>query len=152
MSVKSNVFCQSSLKTVFMAGGACFLLISTAFAGDMVYTPINPAFGGSPSNYSYLDGSAQHQNHPQQKRDALNDPKNKSAIEQLNAASQQALFAQIATKLTNSVFGTGTGSYVKGSTFMIGTTTVTVLEKTGTSVTLTLSDGITSTTVTVPIT
>lgn len=38
------------------------LLPSTATAQDFVYTPKNPAFGGSPINYSWLLNSANSQN------------------------------------------------------------------------------------------
>ena len=33
-----------------------------AGAGDLVYTPINPAFGGQPFNHNFLVGTAQIQN------------------------------------------------------------------------------------------
>lgn len=35
--------------------------VSTAFASPLVYTPINPAFGGNPANGSYLLSNAQAQ-------------------------------------------------------------------------------------------
>lgn len=38
------------------------LLAGTAFAGDLIYRPINPAFGGNPNNFDYLIGTAQIQN------------------------------------------------------------------------------------------
>ncbi|WP_224826159.1 curli assembly protein CsgF [Cognatishimia sp. MH4019] len=38
------------------------LFAGTAFAGDLIYRPINPAFGGNPNNFDYLLGTAQIQN------------------------------------------------------------------------------------------
>jgi curli production assembly/transport component CsgF len=46
--------------------GAIFLLFAafqvSSLAQDFVYTPINPAFGGNPYNYSWLLGQAEAQN------------------------------------------------------------------------------------------
>ncbi len=38
------------------------LFAGSAFAGDLIYRPINPAFGGNPNNFDYLIGTAQIQN------------------------------------------------------------------------------------------
>lgn len=35
---------------------------SSAAAEDLVYTPVNPGFGGNPNNFDYLVGLAQIQN------------------------------------------------------------------------------------------
>ena len=40
-------------------------LASFASAGDLIFSPVNPAFGGNPNNFDYLVGTAQIQNqHP----------------------------------------------------------------------------------------
>ncbi|MEL7213518.1 MAG: curli assembly protein CsgF [Pseudomonadota bacterium] len=38
------------------------LFAGSAVAGDLIYRPINPAFGGNPNNFDYLIGTAQIQN------------------------------------------------------------------------------------------
>lgn len=38
------------------------LVYKVAFATELVYTPVNPSFGGSPLNGSWMLGSAQSQN------------------------------------------------------------------------------------------
>lgn len=41
------------------------LVANTAAAGDLIYRPVNPAFGGPSNNVDYLLGTAQLQNkHP----------------------------------------------------------------------------------------
>ncbi len=48
------------LISLLIAFGA--LLCTSAFATELVYTPVNPSFGGSPLNGSWMLGQAQAQN------------------------------------------------------------------------------------------
>ena len=50
---------QQKITGVFLAG---LLLSSGLSATELVYTPVNPSFGGSPINGAWLLGSAQAQN------------------------------------------------------------------------------------------
>jgi curli production assembly/transport component CsgF len=50
---------QQNITGVFLAG---LLLSSGLSATELVYTPVNPSFGGSPLNGAWLLGSAQAQN------------------------------------------------------------------------------------------
>ena len=50
---------QQKITGVFLAG---LLLSSGLGATELVYTPVNPSFGGSPLNGAWLLGSAQAQN------------------------------------------------------------------------------------------
>ncbi len=50
---------QQKITGVFLAG---LLLSSGLSATELVYTPVNPSFGGSPLNGAWLLGSAQAQN------------------------------------------------------------------------------------------
>ena len=50
---------QQKITGVFLAG---LLLSSSLSATKLVYTPVNPSFGGSPLNGAWLLGSAQAQN------------------------------------------------------------------------------------------
>ncbi len=54
---------KKSLKYIFILAAALLLSMPVGgFAQDFVYTPKNPAFGGSPINYSWLLSSANAQN------------------------------------------------------------------------------------------
>lgn len=46
------------MKTSALLLGAALLATSPALAGDLVYTPVNPSFGGNPLNSSHLLGLA----------------------------------------------------------------------------------------------
>jgi len=50
------------MKLPLLAGGVLLSCIFTAQAGPLVYQPVNPSFGGSPLNGSYLLNNAQAQN------------------------------------------------------------------------------------------
>ena len=50
---------QQKFTGVFLTG---LLLSSGLSATELVYTPVNPSFGGSPLNGAWLLGSAQAQN------------------------------------------------------------------------------------------
>lgn len=51
---------QMAAAATFMA--AALQVPTTAVAGDLVYTPKNPSFGGNPNNFDSLIGLAQIQN------------------------------------------------------------------------------------------
>ena len=61
--------------------GAGALMMGHASATELVYTPINPSFGGNPLNGSWLLGNAQ----------AQNDTKDPDAIDRASLTGQSAL-------------------------------------------------------------
>ena len=75
-----------------------------AYAGELVYTPINPAFGGNPLNGSFLLNEAQLE-------DNFKDPEASSAaarslgtpLEQFNQSLQRTILNRIASAVTGSV-------------------------------------------------
>ena len=81
-----------------------------ASAGELVYTPINPSFGGDPFMGSYLLGKAQAQ-------DTTTDP-NIEDFEPLSPTERliQSLESQFISDLINDVGGVdnGTGSFDSG--------------------------------------
>jgi curli production assembly/transport component CsgF len=93
--------------------GALFFNVSIASASELIYTPVNPAFGGFPGNGSVLLNNANAQN--DFKDPDAYDPY--SALEDLNqdplANFQESLNRQvlslIANKIVQEAFGTDTG-------------------------------------------
>tara|TARA_R110000737_G_scaffold321307_2_gene333246 strand:- start:88 stop:543 length:456 start_codon:yes stop_codon:yes gene_type:complete len=49
-------------KKYFLAVMLSLSVVSSALASELIYTPINPSFGGSPHNGNFLLGKAQSQN------------------------------------------------------------------------------------------
>lgn len=82
---------------------ACLFSAGAASAQDLVYTPVNPSFGGNPFNSSHLLGVA----------GAINDYKDPSA-RSTTGSSQSDLFARqlqsrllsaLSSQITNAIFG-----------------------------------------------
>jgi curli production assembly/transport component CsgF len=103
---------------------AALLLSAAAHATEIVYTPLNPSFGGNPLNGTVLMNSANAQNE-------YTDPKLEETLSRLTGRSQLDLFNQrlqalildrIASSISGSLFD-ASGNLVPGqietSTFII---------------------------------
>nr|WP_315157529.1 curli assembly protein CsgF [uncultured Flavobacterium sp.] len=103
-----------------------FLLFicSTMMSQDMVYKPINPAFGGDTFNYQWLLSSAEAQNKLKEK-----DPNNKSLteLERFKENLNSQILSRISSLALNLQFGNDglkPGSYVFGNLAVDVTTTL----------------------------
>lgn len=88
----------------FFSGG----LGTQLSAGELVYTPINPAFGGNPYNYSWLLDSADIQN--QHEEDPLEDFE-----DDLNSR----ILSTLASRIVSSAFGSY-GDELQGGQYQFG--------------------------------
>ena len=77
--------------------GVCGLAALAAQAGPLVYTPVNPAFGGSPLNGSVLLNEAQAINQTK----APTDPD--AALKAFNTRLQSALLSRLTTAMLRNV-------------------------------------------------
>src|SRR3546814_16535281 len=76
-------------------------IAGTASAQDMVYTPINPSFGGNPFNSSHLIGIANAQNN-------FKDPKSTTSNSQADIFARQLqsrLLSALSSQITDQTFG-----------------------------------------------
>ena len=94
------------------------LLISplVAHADEMRYHPINPSFGGSPFNGSYLLGSAQDQRGfeaPEKERP--------TALQEFQDTISRSLMSQISRQISDQILGEDAK---ESGTFSVGDTTV----------------------------
>jgi curli production assembly/transport component CsgF len=110
----------------------------TASASELVYTPVNPAFGGNPFNADYLLGVA----------GAINqykDPSTSQVSGQRTTAQeferiiQSSLLSRISTEIANQIYGENSADQGR---FVIGGTTVDFL-RTGNQTKVTVSDSAT---------
>ncbi|MBW5414686.1 curli production assembly protein CsgF [Pseudomonas luteola] len=81
--------------------------VSSLQATELVYTPKNPAFGGSPLNGSYLLGNAQAQN-DYDDPDAKSSSSGMSAIQRFTSQLQSSLLSQVLTNARNGKAGSVT--------------------------------------------
>lgn len=137
-----------------MAGG---LLAGTASAADLVYTPINPSFGGNPGNSSHLlsIAGAQKTATATDITATLSGGSGNGSGSSGTTTSSAALFvaqlqgrllSALASQVTDAIFGTNPQN---SGTVTFGDTTVT-FDNTGTSINLTITDPTGVTNISVP--
>ncbi|WIX33755.1 curli assembly protein CsgF [Salinicola sp. JS01] len=78
---------------------------SPSSAGELIYRPINPSFGGDPFNGSYLLGKAQAQD--THKDPSLSDFGGLSATDRLVQSLQSRLISQLLSDVSSGDIGTG---------------------------------------------
>lgn len=132
-----------SLSTT-LAVAAFFALSSAASAGTIIFTPVNPAFGGNPLNGSWLLSQAQAQNQFAQS--------NSSASAALTPSQQFAseltsqLYASLANQITQAIFGPNAQT---SGTYSFGGTTVS-FQTVGGQIEISVNDGTSITNISVP--
>ena len=103
--------------------GVLFLMSGRpANATELIYTPVNPSFGGSPFNGAWLLQSATLQNKFQEGR-PLRVPK--SPLERFTEQLEYSVFSRMANRIVNAAFGEDTlqpGEYIFGNYNMSVTT------------------------------
>lgn len=143
------------MKTKILVAGALIALSAgAATAGNLTYQPVNPAFGGSPLNGSWLQSEATAQNIPlaaQQRRQQLQNSQTNSSANltpgQIFAQQLQSqLYSSLANQITQSIYGENAKP---SGTFSFQGTTVNFV-RIGTDVKVTINDGQTITQVVVP--
>lgn len=136
----------------------CVHLLGSAstHAGSLVYQPVNPSFGGSPLNGSWLQAEASAQNDAQ--RSAQRNQQLFSAAQSnANTRTPGQIFAQqlqtqiyssLANQITQALFGENaqqSGSYSFGGSQV-------TFQRLGTNIQLQIFDGQSTTTIVVPAT
>lgn len=131
-----------------LIGAALLMVMGSAQAGTLVYTPTNPTFGGNPLNGSYLLGLAQAQN-----QFTKSDSNGASGLGSTPTPGQifaqqltSQLYSSLANQITQAIFGPNAA---QNGTFTFEGTTITY-EKVGNNINITINDGQTITHVTVP--
>jgi|GEM_PF-60194 Curli production assembly/transport component CsgF. len=129
---------------------------ASLLAGDIVYTPVNPSFGGSPLNSSHLHAlaSAQRTATARGARDGTGDrpgsgsgsPSGETDIDLFVRQLQGRLLSALASQVTEAIFGDNPQD---NGTIVFGDTTVT-FERTADSIILTIVDPTGTTVIEVP--
>lgn len=84
--------------------GVLFLMPSVITATELVYTPINPSFGGSPFNAQWLMNSAQSQNKLKEPREEWKMPE-RDPIEDFKTSLNRQILYNLSRKIVDSAFG-----------------------------------------------
>lgn len=89
------------MSCLLLAGHIVVLSFGAAKATEMVYTPVNPAFGGNPNNAPGLLAVAQAQN-------GFKAP-TISPLQAFNNSLQSAILSRLSTEAVNTLFGRPNG-------------------------------------------
>ena len=130
------------------------LSASGAQAGNLIYQPVNPAFGGSPLNGNWLQSEATAQNFYQREeqrrstiQSTLQQQQQKQTPGQIFAQQLQSqLYSSLANKITSAIFGENAQN---SGNFSFQGTNIS-FQRVGADVQVTINDGQTVTQVTVP--
>ncbi|KQQ25393.1 curli assembly protein CsgF [Methylobacterium sp. Leaf123] len=144
------------MKTNVLAASALLVLSAgPVLAGNLIYQPVNPAFGGSPLNGGWLQSGAAAQNLPQAREQRLNEIQSSQTGRGGQGLTQGQIFAQqlqsqlfssLANQITRAIFGEN--AQPSGQFVFQGTTID--FTRVGPNVRVIINDGQTSTEVVVP--
>jgi curli production assembly/transport component CsgF len=123
-------------------------LAHVADAGTLVYTPINPNFGGNPLNGSLLLSQAQAQNQFTQSSGSSAGAQAQSPGQIFAQELTSQLYASLANQITTAIFGQNAA---QSGTFSFQGTTIN-FQHVGGNIEISINDGSTITNVTVPAT
>lgn len=90
--------------------GLLSALCVSANASELVYTPVNPSFGGNPLNGAVLLNQATAQNKFKESTDSGED----TALTQFNTMLQSAILSRVSSAVTSSIVGAD-GSLIPGT-------------------------------------
>lgn len=113
---------------LFSLAAALGVLPLPAFAWELVYTPVNPNFGGNPMNGSFLLGTAQAQDkHKEPDSDSEDSP-----LQDFNKQLQRALLNKlVSTTIANSEIVGADGKFLPGE-WVFGDFSLTIVAIPGT--------------------
>ena len=125
-----------------------------AAAGSLVYTPVSPAFNPNSLSGPTLSADAATQNYHTLKNNHQNQLFNALTTKQNNTSSvaqnlQELVLSQVSEKLASTILGAGTNGNPLSGTFQVGQATISY-QRQGNIINLTISDGLSTTTVQVP--
>ncbi|KGJ96379.1 curli assembly protein CsgF [Colwellia psychrerythraea] len=123
------------MKKIILALVISISVSSYVSGSELVYKPVNPSFGGSPLNGSYLLGKAQGQNKhkaPQSR---------KSFEEKVSDALERATLSDIVSKYKDTVLGeSAVINNDEDSTFISGDYQIDILSSNSDSITIEVTD------------
>jgi curli production assembly/transport component CsgF len=132
------------MKLALLIAIVALTMAGSVSAGSLIYTPTNPAFGGSPLNGSWLlqQGQAQNQFTRSSTPTAAQQSQSQIFAQQL----QSQLYASLANQITQAIFG---ANAQQSGTFTFQNTTVTFAKVNG-QTNISIFDGTTTTNISVP--
>ena len=82
-----------------------FLVAGKTYAQDLIYTPKNPAFGGSPYNYSWLLSSAEAQNTTEKTSSGTYTSSTSDPLDDFTESLNRQILSQLSREIVSRQFG-----------------------------------------------
>lgn len=121
-----------------------------AFAGELVYTPQNPSFGGTPFNAAGMMASAQAQNEYKEPTD-MSAKKGSDLLDNFEESLNRQIFSRLSREIIAAAFGeTGTSPFNAG-TYKIGDYTIVIDPADQDVISIVITDGLTGNTTTIEV-
>jgi len=138
---KSTPIRMTSIAAFFLYALA---ITSTASATEMVYTPINPSFGGNPNNGVVLLNNASATNKHKDPASSLtsNSLLQKTPLQTFNDNLERAILGQLASSASQKLLG-GTGGGLTPGTVETGNFTIRISDLGGGALQVTTTDKVT---------
>ncbi|GAB2899296.1 curli assembly protein CsgF [Microbulbifer echini] len=106
-----------------------FALSCTAFATELIYTPVNPSFGGNPLNGNYLLNNASAQNGKKDPKAGKSPYSDSSSLDRFTDTLESRLLSQLLTDVGNGNDGTlVTDDFIVNILDVDGTLTITITD------------------------
>ncbi len=112
------------------AAGLIWMLLacSAVHATELVYSPVNPSFGGNPANASGLMAIASAQNNHKAPATPAKEPL--TALERFSANLESAVLSRLTNTAVSSLFDAD-GRILSGKTIVAGNYTIAITEENG---------------------
>lgn len=120
----------------FLALSACSAITSFSFAGELVYTPRNPSFGGNPFYSEHLLGVANSNNKFEKPSSNSGLLTQQDPSKEFERVIQSSLLSRISSQIADQIYGENARD---SGRFVIGSTTVD-FTKSGGSTSVTITD------------
>jgi curli production assembly/transport component CsgF len=133
---------------LFLLASAAILCADGCIAGTLIYTPINPSFGGNPLNGPTLLSQAQAQNQFTQSSSSSAGSAAQTPGQIFAQELTSQLYSSLANQITQAIFGQNAA---QSGTFSFQGTTIN-FQHVGGNIQISINDGQTITNVTVPAT
>lgn len=135
-----------TLRSKTAIAAAFALSAQIASAGSLIYTPVNPTFGGDADNGAYLLSTANAVNKHQAPAVSVPGSATQTPLDQFNTQLEQAILSRLASSVSSSIIGPN-GTLQPG-TITTGQFTVTVSNLSSTQLQVTTTDTTTGQTTT----
>lgn len=119
-----------------LALGLLLAVTGPVLATELVYTPVNPSFGGNPLNGSYLLSQAESQN---RHRDPNLDLSGRDPLASFEESLLRRVNSNLANQIVDQMFGTSSSPVADGH-YQFGDYTIDVLTSGGGDISVTIED------------